>query len=140
MSLFGNYISSWAMNLVSDANGDQVTTTQTTTSPALEDIPGLTFDLILPAAGRILAIMTVESKRDGPTATVGAWAISINGVDGQEKQRQFPTNGSPGSCTVMAFASLAAGPYTVKGRHRRVSGTSDVDTDISQLLAIAVVS
>lgn len=110
---------------------------QTTTAAALEDIPGLTFDVVLPARGRILADMSVQCDALAAVAT-GAWAISINGVDGTEIQVAL-TVGIARSASVQArSAFLQAGTYTVKGRHYRAAGAGTVETDVAQLSALVV--
>lgn len=119
-------------------DGYDTATGQSTTAAALEDIPGLTFDLVLTTAGRISAIMTVECSLTGtPASTVGGWAVSIAGSDGTEIQRHMDTIGDPGALAVQFRndTPLSAGTYTVKGRHRRVSGSNTVNTDKAQLSA-----
>lgn len=139
MSRIGTFNSNWGMNLIADQDFDEVSG-QTTTNGSLEDITGLTFDLTLPATGSILAVMSVECSSGGAAASTGAWAISINAVDGTEIARYMSGTNDTGAISVQARqASLAAGTYTVKGRHRRVSGTGTVNTDVAQLQAIAAV-
>lgn len=112
---------------------DEVTG-QTTVSATLEDIPGLTFDLTTPVAGRILAEMSMGSSSSG-SGVVGAWAISIDSVDQTEIPRELSGVTDNGMGSVKGWADLSAGTYTVKGRHRRVSGGSTVNTDVAQLVA-----
>lgn len=128
---------------VTAAEGFDEATGQSTTSATLEDITGLTFDLVVPAGlpgdAAILASMSVQCSTTGGSPATGAWAISINSVDGTEISRYLSGTNDSGSLGVQArVTGLGAGTYTVKGRHRRVSGTSTVNTDVAQLSAFAV--
>lgn len=123
------------------AQGFGEVTGQSTVAAALEDIVGLTFDVTLPFAGRINAIMTAQTTITGAVPTTGAWAVNINGVDGTEMRRYIAAATDTGSLAVQAQSTLlAAGTYTVKGRHYRVAGTATVNTDLAQLSAAALVS
>lgn len=131
-----------SVQTVADEGYDEVTG-QSTTSATLEDIPGLTFDLTipvgLPSTAVIKASMAVQCSTPGASPATGAWAISINSVDGTEIKRYLIGTNDTGGLAVKARATgLSDGSYTVKGRHRRVSGTTDVQTDVAQLEAIAV--
>jgi hypothetical protein len=140
MTLLGDFLSSLDVQLVTDNGYDEVTSPVGTTSGTLEDITGLTFDVTLAATGRIVANMTVQTSTTGGSPATGAWAISINSVDGTEIQRYLSGTNDTGSLGVQArSASLGAGTYTVKGRHRRASGSSTVNTDVAELSAIAIV-
>lgn len=120
-------------------NGYDEATGQSTTNVALEDITGLTFDLVTAVQGRIVALMTIDCSTTGGAPATGAWAISINSVDGTEMTRSLSGFNDMGALSVQArSASLAPGTYTVKGRHRRVSGASTINTDIAQLSALFV--
>jgi hypothetical protein len=112
-------------------------TAQTTTAAALEDIPGLTFDLVLRSRGRIIADMAVQCDAAGAVAT-GGWAISINGVDGAEIRVDLTVGAKRGVSVQTRSAVLAAGTYTVKGRHYRAAGAGTVGTDVAQLSALVV--
>jgi hypothetical protein len=141
MSGFGSFRSDLASNIVAGDGLGEVSA-QTTTSGTLEDITGLTFDLTvpsnLPSTGKIIAIMTIQCSATGGACT-GGWAISINGSDGTEIQRYLSSTNDTGVITVQARTTgLSAGAYTVKGRHRRVSGADTVNTDVAQLQAWVV--
>ena len=113
-------------------------TVQTTVSATLVDITGLSQSVTLAEAGAIWAVMTFQaSTTGGGGATVGAWAISINSVDSVELQRNLSGTSDAGIGCVQHLASLAAGTYTVTGRHRRVSGASTLNT-VADLVAICV--
>jgi hypothetical protein len=139
MTRLGELNSNYDVEIVADAGYDEATGL-TTTSATLEDITGLTFDVTLPATGRIMADMVVQTSTTGGSPATGAWAISINSVDGTEIARYLSGVNDTGALAVLARSiSLGAGTYTVKGRHRRVSGASTVNTDVAQLSAIAVI-
>jgi hypothetical protein len=122
---------------------DEITSTVSTTSATLVDVTGLTFDLTiptgLPSTARIVANLSVQCSTTGGAPATGAWAISINSVDGTEIARYLSGTNDTGALGVQARSgSLGAGTYTVVARHRRVSGTSTVNTDIGELSAIAI--
>jgi len=130
------------VEVVADQNFDEVTG-QSTTSATLEDIPGLTFNLTIPAGlpstAVIRASMAVQCSTTGGSPATGAWAINIAAADGTEIARYMSGLNDTGSVSVKMRASgLGAGSYVVKGRHRRISGASTVDTDVAQLEAIVV--
>lgn len=138
----GEINSNLSVEVVADSDFDEVTG-QSTTSATLEDITGLTFDLVIPAGlpstAKIVATMAIGCSTTGGSPATGAWAISINASDGTEITRYMSGTNDSGSVVVLAQATgLSDGTYTVKGRHRRVSGASTVDTDVAQLRAIAV--
>jgi hypothetical protein len=140
MTLLGDFLSNLDVQLVTDNGYDEVTSPVGTTSGTLEDITGLTFDVTLAATGRIVANMTVQTSTTGGSPATGGWAISINSVDGTEIQRYLSGTNDTGALGVQARSgSLGAGTYTVTGRHRRVSGSSTVNTDVAELSAIAIV-
>ena len=119
-------------------NGFDEATGQTTTAGSLEDVTGCTFDLVTTVTGRIVATLVVQCSASGGPVT-GAWAISIDGTDGTEVQRYLSASNDTGVIAVQArSASKTAGTYTVKARHRRVSGASTVNTDTAQLSALFV--
>lgn len=139
---FGEINSNLNIESVADQDYDEVTT-QPTTSATLEDIAGLTFNLTvptdLPSVAVIRAILVVQCSTTGGSPATGAWAISIDAADGTEIQRYLSGTNDTGVLVVMArTAGLGAGTYTVKGRHRRVSGASTVNTDVAQLKAEVV--
>jgi len=119
-------------------SGYDEVTAQSTTSAVLEDIPGLTFDIEMTKGGQICARMTVECSSTGAANNTGAWAISINGVDGTEIQRFLSGTSDTGAMAVQAAADLPAGTYTIKGRHRRAGGAGTINTDVAQLSAIMI--
>lgn len=118
--------------------GNDEITAESTTAAALEDIPGLSFDLELTTAGSIHASMTVQCSTTGGAPATGAWAISIAGVDGTEIQRYLSGLNDTGALAVQTTAVVPAGTYTIKGRHRRAVGVSTINTDVAQLNAIFV--
>jgi hypothetical protein len=110
-----------------------------TTSATLEDIAGCTFDLTMTQPCRIHAEMTFANSTAGGSPATGAWAISINSVDGTELPRYLSGSNDNGIGAVQTRSGvLGPGTYTVKGRHRRVSGSSTVNTDVAQLFALCV--
>lgn len=124
---------------IMDRDFDEITG-ETTVSATLEDITGLTFNLTVPTGvtGTIEAMMTVQCSAGAANIT-GAWAISINAADQQEVQRTMSTGNESGSMMVQGQTTgLTAGDYTVKGRHRRVSGANTVNTEVAQLIARVV--
>ena len=125
------------------ASGYDEATGQSTTSATLEDITGLTFDLEvptgLPSTAKIQAIMVIQCSTTGGSPATGGWAININGSDQTEIQRYLSGTNDMGVLVVMAnVTGLSNGTYTVKGRHRRVSGASTVNSDVAQLKAVAI--
>ncbi len=142
MTLLGAINSGTNMNTEEAApilSGEDGVTGQSTTSATLEDITGLTFDLVTTVTGRIFAWMSVGNSTTGGSPATGGWAISINSVDGTEIQRYLSGSNDAGSVSCQGHsASLSPGTYTVKGRHRRVSGSATVNTDVADLHAIFV--
>ncbi len=107
-----------------------------TVSATLEDVTGCTFDITTSITGGISTTLTVGCSTTGGSPSTGAWAISINASDGAEISRYLSGVNDMGSLAVQAHTtSLVAGTYTVKARHRRVSGSSTVNTDVAQLRA-----
>jgi hypothetical protein len=140
MTEFGDIPTDTETNLVLDRGFvEQLTQQDTTNDVGLEDIPGVSFTLTLDEAGSIMADLTVNCSKNGGGVTIGGWAVSINGVDGAVKQRSMGANNEAGSADAKAYASLAAGTWTVTGRHYRVSGTGTVQTLTSQLTAVAYI-
>jgi hypothetical protein len=128
------------IDIVADHGYDEATG-QTTVSATLEDITGLTFDVVIPTGytGRVAAMMVVQCSTTGGAPATGGWAIDINGTDGTEIQRYLSGTNDTGSLSCQARSvSLAAGTYTVQGRHRRASGTSTVNSDVAQLIGWAI--
>jgi hypothetical protein len=141
MTDFGAIPTNIAAAISLDNGYDETIGTVGTTSATLEDITGLTFDVTIPTGrtGRIVASMMVQTSTTGGSPATGAWAININSVDGTEIQRYLSGTSDTGALAVQARqTALSAGTYTVKGRHRRVSGVSTVNTDIAQLSALAI--
>ncbi len=141
MTDFGDVKSEWEGGINLGHDFDEISGTVSTTSATLVDITALTFDLVVPtgAVAHILATMTVQCSTTGGSPSTGAWAISIGGVDGTEIARYLSGTNDTGALAVQAGRTgLTAGTYTIKGRHRRVSGSSTIDTDVAQLLAEAV--
>jgi hypothetical protein len=141
MTRLGEISSNQEVNLIADHGYDEATG-QSTTAAALEDITGLSFSVTIPTGrtGRILARMNVQCSTTGGSPATGAWAISINSVDGTEIARYLSGTNDTGALGCQArSASLSAGSYTVQGRHRRASGSSTVNTDVAELSAIAVI-
>lgn len=137
MTDLGDIPSNIPAGIVMVSGYDEIASTVSTSSATFEDITGLTFDLTVPTGrtGTIRAIMNVESSASGANVT-GAWAISINASDKQESLRTMNVAAEFGSVTAQGQATgLTAGAYTVKGRHRRVSGATNVDTAMAQLSA-----
>ena len=139
MTEFGDVPTDVSAAIIMDSGFDQVTG-ESTVSATLEDITDLTFDLTVPTGrtGTIQAMMNVECSSGGANV-VGAWAVSINSVDKQEMRRNMPTATTAGSVSTLGQTTgLIAGTYTVKGRHRRVSGATPVNTDVAQLYAFLI--
>jgi hypothetical protein len=138
MTTLGEIPSDETVHLVVD-EGYAEATAQPTTSPSLEDITGTSFSLTVPSGetGRIVGRMTVQCSTTGGAPATGAWAVSINSVDGTEIARFMSGTNDTGALAVQARETgLAPGAYTVVGRHRRVSGTSTVNSDVAQLEAV----
>jgi hypothetical protein len=142
MSLFGSILSS--TDLASEeakptVNGFDEATSQSTTSGTLEDIAGNSISVTTPVSGRILALLLVQCSTTGGAPATAAFAVSINSVDGNEMQRYLSgTSDTGGAAAASQSGILAAGTYTVQGRFRRVSGSSTVNADRAQLLALFV--
>jgi len=123
--------------IVVDANYDEATAAATT-SAALTDIAGLSFTVDVPTGqtARIYADMSFQGSTTGGAPSTGAWAVSVNAVDGTELKRYLSGTNDTGIGGVKTrSAVLGAGAYTVKGRFRRVSGGSTINTDVAQLSA-----
>jgi len=91
----------------------------------------------MPSTARILVLMTVQCSATAAGAT-GGWAVNINGTDKQELQRYLSSGGTDVGVLMVVgrTTGLSAGNYTVKGRHRRVSGSGTVNSDVAQLVAL----
>ena len=139
MTDFGAIPTNSSVNVVSGSNYVETTSTVTTTSATLADITGLTMTVTLSQAGRIRANMSVQTSTTGGAPATGGWAISINSVDGTEMSRYLSGTNDRGSLSVQSqVTGLGAGTYTVKGRHRRISGSSTINTAKAQLSALAI--
>lgn len=139
---FGEIKSNLNIESIADQGFDEISAISTV-STTLEDITGLTFNLIvppgLPSTAVIRAILVVQCSTTGGSPATGGWAISIDGSDGTEIQRYLSGLNDTGVLAVMHRAiGFSEGSYTVKGRHRRVSGSSTVNSDIAQLKAEVV--
>jgi hypothetical protein len=113
---------------------------RSTTSTTLIDIPGLNFLLTLTASANIWAMMTFQASSSGGAPLVGGFAVQINAVDGTELERQLSGTADRGlgAAQSKTAAPLAPGGYQVKGRYRRVSGSTTLNIGVSQLVAFAV--
>jgi subtilase family serine protease len=141
MTNLGDVTSDTPAGLIVATGYDEITGTVSTTSATLADITGLSFDLVVPTGktATIQARMNVGNSTTGGSPSTGAWAVSIGGVDGTEIPRYLSGTNDNGALGVQAYRTgLAAGTYTIKGRHRRVTGSSTVDTDVAELSAFAV--
>lgn len=139
MTLIGALQSQDDVNIVCDENGAEATG-QSTTSATLADITGCTCTVTIPTGrtGRIHAIMTIQASTTGGSPATGGWAVNINGADKTESQRYLSGANDRGLGAVSGRTSgLSAGTYTVKGRHRRASGSSTVNTGVATLHAVA---
>lgn len=136
MTALGDILSSRTAFIPVHANLTEVVTPVTTTSATLQNITGATDSVTLPAAGRIICEMNVQSSVS-PVGSTGGWTVSINSVDGTEMQRVISGSGDIGSAMAAASANLGAGTYTIWGRHRRVSGSGTISTDKTQLIVRA---
>jgi hypothetical protein len=141
MSRLGEIGSNTNLHAVLDE--DFAEASDTTTSGTLEDVTGTSFTLTipvgLPSTATIVARMTFNCNTTGGSPATGAWAISINSVDGTELQRYMSGTNDSGIGAVQArVTGLSNGTYTVVGRHRRVSGSATVNTNSAQLEALAV--
>ena len=115
-------------------NGYVEVTGQSTTNGTFEDISGATFDITIPSSGRIKAKMIIGSSTTGGSPAVGSWCVNIAGVDHREIPRALSGTTDAGNGIVGGRSDpLAPGTYTVKGRHRRVSGAVTVNTDVAKL-------
>jgi len=114
----------------------QTSTGSSTTSATLVNITGTSFTLTTTRTGKIHADMAFSANTTGGSPADAAWAISINSVDGTEMPRRLSGTNDTGIGSVMArSASLPPGTYTIVGRHRRVTGTSTVNTNVAQVQA-----
>lgn len=142
MSRLGEINSNSNIHAVVD-EGYAEATGQSTTSATLEDITGTSFTITvpsgLPSTVTIVARMTIGNSTTGGSPATGGWAISINSVDGTEIVRYLSGTNDAGMGGVQARTTgLGAGSYTVVGRHRRVTGSSTVNSDVAQVEALAV--
>lgn len=139
----GEIKSSVLLSITVDVGFDEETGASTT-SGTLEDITDLSVDVVVPTDipddAAIRAIMVVQGSTTGGSPATGAWAISIDGDDQTEVQRYLSGSNDTGVLAVMGSVSgKVPGTYTVKGRHRRVSGSSTVNSDLAQLSVQAVI-
>jgi len=110
-----------------------------TTSATFVDITDLSLTLTLYSPGRIAAVMAVECSASA--VATGEWAIELDDgagstVDEGAKARYLSGSNDTGVIAVVARSpKLGPGTYTVKGRHRRVSGGGTISSDDCSLLA-----
>lgn len=124
-------------------NGDnlssyvEMTTPDTTTSASLEDLTGATTTITLQTTSHIAVWMSCHVSASG-VCDYGI-AINIDGVDHDEVVTHLTTV-DEGNVIVLhrTATALAPGTYTVKGRHRRVSGGGTPETDRADLLVMAM--
>lgn len=109
-----------------------------TTNASLEDMTGLSTSITLAQTAAITATMTVNTNVSVSLATIGGFAISINGVDSTVMTQAYFGLGSEETVVVTFEQTLAAGTYTVKGRFKRVSGVGTVNVDLAQIEAIGL--
>lgn len=143
MTRLGAINSNLGIESVAVEGWSEVTGLTGLSSATLVDMTGLTFNLVIPtgipSTAIIRAIMTFQASTTGGAPATGAWAISINGVDQQEVQRFMSGTSDRGLGVVQArVTGFGAGTYTVKGRHRRVSGVSTINEGVAQLSALAI--
>jgi hypothetical protein len=82
--------------------------------------------------------MTFANSTTGGSPATGGWAVNINAVDQTEYTRYLSGSNDAGiGAAAGRVTGLSAGTYTVKGRHRRVSGSSTVNTDVATLHTMA---
>ena len=120
-----------------------VVTPQVTASATLVDIPGSSIFVTLTTTTDIQAYMTyaAQSALPGNSDCVGAFAISINGIDSDEMQLYFiSTEARLIGAVVHASSALPPGTYEIKGRFRRVSGTLSIQVTALQISAIGMES
>lgn len=113
----------------------------TTISPTLVDIVGMSITVTLTTASHILGILTWDcDTTGGGTNAQAAFAVEINSVDGQEVERFLSgTNDmGTGASQFRTAAPVAAGIYTIKGRWRRVAGTRTLQCTHAQLSALGL--
>lgn len=103
----------------------------------LIDIPGMAITVTLTSTAHIHGVMTfsTETAPPGGGAINGAFAVQINGVDGQEVERFLSgsTDDGIGAAQYRTAAPLPPGVYTIKGRWRRVSGARGLQLNTAQL-------
>ncbi len=103
------------------------------------DAEVLSFTITLKIAAKVHALMTFQASSGaaGGAGIVGEWAISIDGTDGGNKTRSLSGANDEGIGAIQYQTpdALDPGDYVVTGRHRRVSGTRDLETDSAELRA-----
>lgn len=119
------------------SNYVQLSAPDTTISNSLVDIAGMAITVTLTDTAHIHGVMTFAARSADPGggAIYGAWAVQINGVDGQEVQRYLSgaTDDGVGAVQFRTSSPLPPGTYTIKGRFRRVSGLRTLQTFSAQL-------
>ena len=114
-----------------------------TTSATLEDVAGVSTTITLDEPVKIAVFCSFQvSTQSGASASTIGIAISIDGVDGDEVQRQLSGSSDIGIGAIVhrTSLSLVAGTYTVKLRFRRVAGVATPGIDTADLLVMAMQS
>lgn len=133
----------WTTNSATDTGGDfTVTGDDELTGTALAALglaaAGNKVESVFTIAGpaRIMALMNISSQSTGGGQdAVGGWAVQIDGVNGREYARELDgTRDRMMGGANMRSDPLPAGTYSIKGMHRRVSGTRTVQTNVAGLL------
>ena len=122
------------------SGSDELVAPITTVSATLVDITGLTVTVTLNNTARILAFLVFScSSTGGGSNALGGWAVSIDGTDGTEMQRFLSGSNDQGiGAAMMRSAAKTAGAYTINGRHRRVSGSKTISTDLATLIVVVM--
>jgi hypothetical protein len=115
----------------------EMTTPDTTTSASLEDITGATTTITLQRTSHIAAWLNLHVSASA-TCDYGV-AINFNGTDEDEGVIHL-TATDEGNVGIVhrTTTELPPGTYTIKGRHRRISGGGTPETDRADLLVMAM--
>lgn len=116
------------------------TVTAKTDSAILQSIPGIEVaGLEVPCGAKISARLEVAVSEDVAAGSVGAWVIEIEKTDGMASAPvpsiEMPCGVTtvPYQVTVSTVKSICEGTYTVRAMHKRISGTSMVQTETAVL-------
>jgi hypothetical protein len=118
------------------------TSSAQTSSSDLEAMPGVEVLLQMRCASKISARLEVAASEDVAAGSVGAWAVEIAQTDdGQGNQGptvqsiEMPSEVSTKArqVTVSTVKDVTVGSYTVRAMHKRLSGTSQVQTEAAVL-------